>query len=353
MFLAFKEIKHEKLRYALITAMILMISYLIFILTSLALGLANENTSGIYSWNFKHIILNADANTSLSQSLLTANQISAQKITNKEALIGQASVVVKKAASSNVDANFVGIKSNQFIYKDLQLSLGHLPKNDQQIVVDSSFRNSGYHLNDWVTLNSNTKKYQIVGFVKNAQYNMSPIIYGRLTAWSSLKNVSPTFKASAIISRKNYYTAKTKKTASYSTNSLIQKLPGYSAQNTTFSLMIAFLLIISLIIVTVFLYIITIQKIPNYAVLRAQGIPASILVKSTISQAISLVGAGLTLGIFFTWITTVFIPKSAPMSFNIPLLSLVALSLIVTSILGTLLPIKAILHVDPITIIGG
>ncbi len=40
MYLALKEIKHEKVRYSLIIAMVVLISYLVFILTSLALGLA-------------------------------------------------------------------------------------------------------------------------------------------------------------------------------------------------------------------------------------------------------------------------------------------------------------------------
>lgn len=44
MFLALKEIKREKLRYGLIISMIVLIAYLIFVLTSLALGLAQENT---------------------------------------------------------------------------------------------------------------------------------------------------------------------------------------------------------------------------------------------------------------------------------------------------------------------
>ncbi len=49
MFLALREIKKEKLRSGLIIAMIVLISYLIFILTSLALGLARENTDLDYS----------------------------------------------------------------------------------------------------------------------------------------------------------------------------------------------------------------------------------------------------------------------------------------------------------------
>lgn len=53
MFLALKEIKREKLRYGLIISMIVLIAYLIFVLTSLALGLAQENTQVIDSWQYK------------------------------------------------------------------------------------------------------------------------------------------------------------------------------------------------------------------------------------------------------------------------------------------------------------
>ena len=50
MFLALKEIKYEKLRYGLITLMIFLIAYLIFMLSSLSVGLASENTQAVNSW---------------------------------------------------------------------------------------------------------------------------------------------------------------------------------------------------------------------------------------------------------------------------------------------------------------
>lgn len=65
MYLALKKIKHEKVRYSLIIAMVVLISYLVFILTSLALGLARENTYAIESWDFKRIALNRDADVNL------------------------------------------------------------------------------------------------------------------------------------------------------------------------------------------------------------------------------------------------------------------------------------------------
>lgn len=73
MFLALKEMRKEKLRYSLIIAMIVLISYLIFILTSLALGLAQQNTDAINSWGMQSIIMNKDADISLSQSLIKKN----------------------------------------------------------------------------------------------------------------------------------------------------------------------------------------------------------------------------------------------------------------------------------------
>lgn len=47
MFLALKEMKYEKLRYGLIVAMIVLISYLMFFLMGMMLGLQNENDAAI------------------------------------------------------------------------------------------------------------------------------------------------------------------------------------------------------------------------------------------------------------------------------------------------------------------
>ena len=56
MFLAVKEIRHEKLRYGLIISMIVLIGYLMFMLMGMMLGLANENTAAIDSWDAKSVV---------------------------------------------------------------------------------------------------------------------------------------------------------------------------------------------------------------------------------------------------------------------------------------------------------
>lgn len=87
MFLALKEIKHEKLRYGLIILMIFLISYLIFMLSSLAVGLASQNTQAIENWNAQKIVLNKNANISMSQSILTKDDLKTQKLARMKQLL--------------------------------------------------------------------------------------------------------------------------------------------------------------------------------------------------------------------------------------------------------------------------
>ncbi len=352
MFLAIKEIKKEKLRYGLIILMIFLISYLIFILSSLAVGLASENTQAIETWNAKQVILNKNANVSMSQSVLTKTDLANVTMSKNEALLGQTPVVAKSKSKAQVSSQFIGVKKNQFIYQDQELIAGRKANSDHEVVVDQAFKVKGYHLGDQLKLNGSAQKYQIVGFARNAKINIAPIIYGTLPTWKKLRQGIPDLRASAIISRQANYRENHGNMKTYAINDFINKLPGYTAQNMTFQLMIGFLFVISLIIIAVFLYILTMQKMHNFAVMRAQGIPTSTLVKATVSQALILVGAGIVLGLAATFITAKLLPAAVPMSFTWQIIASGTVGLFLTGMIGSLIPIRSIIKVDPAKAIG-
>lgn len=352
MFLALKEIRHEKLRYGLIIGMILLISYLVYVLSGLAYGLAQQNTQAIDSWQAQSIALDGDANVSLSQSLVTTKTAKQLTMTKSQAYLGQAGIVAKASHRPNLSAQFLGLNRSQFIYRSLTLTAGHKPTTDRQIVADTAFQQQGYRLGDHVTLNSATGQYTIVGFTKNAKLNVAPVVYGTMATWRTLRGVTPAFKASAIVSKRADQTV-VSPLKTYRINTFVNKLPGYSAQNTTFTFMIGFLMIIAVVVIAVFLYILTMQKLPNYAVLRAQGIPARFLVTTTLGQALVLVVSGLALGAVLTFATMRVLPLGVPISFNLPLLLGVTGGILLTGIVGALIPVKLILKVDPVTVIGG
>lgn len=352
MFLALKEIRHEKLRYGLIIGMIVLVTYLVFVLSGLSYGLAQQNTQAISSWDASRIALDKDANDSLPQSLITDATAKKVNMTSHEAYLGQAGVVAKAKGQAKLSAQFLGISRDQFIYKRVKVASGHKPVKANQIMVDDSFKDNGYALGDKVTLNSTNDKYTIVGFTHNAKMSVAPVVYGSLKTWRTLSHVTSDYKANGIVSNDANFST-THGLSTLSMSQFINKLPGYSAQNTTFTFMIAFLMVIAMVVIAVFLYILTMQKLPNYAVLRAQGIPAKVLVTTTISQALLLVVGGLVIGATLTLATVLALPAGVPMSFNLPLLGGVTAGILLTGVVGALIPVKIILNVDPVSAIGG
>lgn len=349
MFLAVKEILHEKFRYGLIMAMFILISYLMLILMGLMLGLANENTAAVKSWDTQTVFLNKDSNDSLSQSLITNDQ--AKNLSKNDALVGATPVVVETTGEKKHEQNvqYVGLDKQQFIYQDkIKLTAGHKAKNAHQVVLDEGLKDKGYRIGQKITLNSLPTKYEVVGFAKNAKLNIAPIIYGNLDTWRQLKGVNGSIVASGIFSQQKQSSSAFPQLSHYTVREFINKLPGYTAQNTTFIFMISFLMVISLIIIAVFLYILTMQKMSHFAVLRAQGVPAKHLVSATLAQAVILVVVGDLGGILLTALTSLTLPTSVPILMNWPLIGGLSVVMIILGILGALLPVRLIVKIDPV-----
>lgn len=351
MFLAWKEIRYEKVRYGLITCIILLISYLIFILSALAFGLANENTQVIKEWQMQTIILNENSNLNLNQSILTKQDLEKNKLTKQDSSIGQVPIVVKKAKRKTVSSQLIAIKREQYIFKTMSLVAGRKFNNKHEVVVDSLFNQYGYQIGDKIKFNGKNDSYKIVGFVKNAKLNIAPLVYGDFSLWKKIRPMAPTAQATAIVSQRklNYHHKQAK---NYSTKQFVLKLPGYVAQNTTFEMMITFLFIISLITIAIFLYIVTMHKLPSYAVLRAQGVSAKMLVKATVLQSFLLSVVGSMLGLVFTLLTLKAMPITVPMYLSSWMMVSVILGMIFVGLVGSLIPVRSILKVDPASAIN-
>lgn len=75
MFLAWNEIKRNKLKFGLIVGILVLISYLLFLLSGLANGLINMNTEGIKKWKADAIVLKKDANETVQQSIFKTSKV--------------------------------------------------------------------------------------------------------------------------------------------------------------------------------------------------------------------------------------------------------------------------------------
>ncbi|NLS37359.1 FtsX-like permease family protein [Fructobacillus tropaeoli] len=350
MFLAWHEIKKEKLRYGLVVAVIAMIAYLIFILSALALGLANENTAAVNSWQTKSVVLSQDANGDLSQSLLT--QADANQVGEKQADLLALTPGILKQGSQRDSAMFVGLSKNSQVAQSISLTKGRLWQSKNEVVVSSKLADQGIKLGQKITLGLQSQPLTVVGFAKNAEYNMAPIVYGDRSQWAAIKGTTNQFVGSGFVSRQKL-TVSGDNLQVATKAALFEKMPGYSAQNKTFVLMIAFLILISVVIVAIFLYILTVQKMENFAVLRAQGIPVSYLVLNTLSQTILMMAVAVVISMGLALGTSAIMPAAVPMFFNFSLIGMTGLALVVMGLLGAVIPMRLIAKIDPVTVIGG
>jgi putative ABC transport system permease protein len=361
MFLALREMRHSKPRFALIVVMIALISYLIFVLTALASGLAGSNRQAIDSWRAQAIVLSSEANGSLSQSSLSAQQVSNLDTGSRAARIGQLAVTADGPGRQKTSAQLLGIDPDEFVFHQLQVSAGEKRLQAHDAIVDTGLRDAGYRLGDAISVGGSGPKLTIVGFTERAKLSVAPVIYTTLATWRTLKSgAAPAaaqpgeaLAASAVIFQNDAPTALPRGTARLTMDAFIGKLPGYRAQNLTFEFMIGFLFAITLVVIAIFLSILTMQKIPSFAVLKVQGILTRYLVQNTIGQAMLVTAAGVTVGGALTAITAVAVPSTVPMSFDLPLLAAAALLLLIMSVIGSLASVRTIVRIDPVAIVGG
>lgn len=71
MYLAIKEILHNKLRYSLVLVTVFLISFMVFFMTSLAIGLVRDNRTAADNWDSTGVVLSKYANKNLTASFIT------------------------------------------------------------------------------------------------------------------------------------------------------------------------------------------------------------------------------------------------------------------------------------------
>lgn len=94
MFLALNEIRHSKLRYALVIGVTFLIAYLVFFLTGLSYGLAQEYQMAIDKWQATDILLSDKANDSLSMSQLDPKILDQVKAKEKAVLAQSPGIII-------------------------------------------------------------------------------------------------------------------------------------------------------------------------------------------------------------------------------------------------------------------
>lgn len=354
MFLAINEIRHSKLRYALVTGVMFLIAYLVFFLTGLAYGLAQDNRMAVDKWEADQILLTEEANDNLNMSMLPRSLYDEVDAPEKAVLAQTAGVVTKEDNGEKVDVTFFGIDPDQFLAPNI--TDGEMFASDDEAVADSSIEEEyGISIGDTIKLAGSDKKLKIVGFTDNARFSVAPVLYTSIGAYQEIRfekeDDSENARINAIVTRGKIKEVPDDLVAT-DISKFINELPGYNAQVLTFGFMIGFLIVIAAIVIGIFIYVLTMQKSEIFGVMKAQGISSRYIAFSVIAQTFLLATSGVLIGGLATIGTVLVLPAAVPFQINLLFFASISVMMILIAMLGAFFSVRTIVKIDPLKAIG-
>ncbi|HGF7610373.1 TPA: ABC transporter permease [Enterococcus faecium] len=341
---------HNKLRYSLVLVTVFLISFMVFFMTSLAIGLVRDNRTAADNWDSTGVVLSKYANKNLTASFITEDNYK-DKLSDDAVPLGYMFAVTNlKNDDTTVNISIFAQNWNSFIAP--KLIEGHYPESKNEVIIDQSMENYNIKMGDQIQLNGSTDEYKVVGITNDSKFFTVPVIYTDLSTYWKLQHTDKTTKTISAIVLNNDVDVSGEGLVQVTEQDMISNIPGYIPEVNVFMGMIIALVVITCLVVGIFIYIIMIQKLGLYGIMRAQGIQSKTIIWSLFCQIFVLSGMGVLMALIGVWAVKFVLPATLFFYPSWLAYSLLGLAIIIMALLGGLISLPKILKIDPIEAIG-
>ena len=365
-----KELKHAKFRYVMMSIIIILIAWLVFILSGLGNGLSTLSAATVKNLDADYVVYEKSAGASFNKSILPGDlidEIKKNKDVKDAAVFGSSMAAVSKEktddSNKKTDVALIGITAGSFIEPDVIEGKQLSTSEKLGVLANKSLKDAGYKMGDELLVSNSNMKLTIIGFVENETFNHLPALFSNMDTWRDYQYAAPgsdngvknpvqaiTLKAPNLDAAQLDKEIKGIETVTKSV--AVKGMPGYKEETGTISMMLAFLIVISAFIIAVFFYVITIQKTPQFGVMKAIGASNRFISKAIVAQVFILSFFGIMVGIGLTYLTALAFPKDMPFDLDPKLVVIYAISLLVISLLSSVVSVRQITKIDPLTALG-
>lgn len=367
MFLALRELRHSRLRYGLIGAILALVAWLVFLLSGLANGLATDNASAIQNMNTDYVVFQSGSRVLLHRSLLpmtTVDEVRRVAGVRDATPLGQFTITIERAGSNDqVDATVLAIDPTSFLAPRILQGSGLAASQPDGVVINRTAQRAGVKLGDTLKVLPSGQQLTVVGFTEGQTYSHLPVIFMSIPLWESLR--FPTMGAEGIpadaisaIAVKMDASATTSVERQVSgvevasRDTVLQNLPGYKEEMGSVTMIQTFLFIIAAFIMAAFFYVLTLQKSNQFGVLKALGAGTRFLARDLVGQVLMLTALGIVLGALLSYAVAAVIPAGVPFALDTKLVVVYGGVLLLVALVGTLLSLFQIAKVDALVAIG-
>lgn len=331
--MAWKEMKKNKAKFLIVGTVVLLVSLLTFIISGLASGLSQDNVSLIKNMPEGTFYMSEDADETYTQSHID-KQKRDEFIKREESFAFSLQMGALKTQSANQQGVAFLTSTETSLFNRVQSG---------EVILDHSLKEEGIKIGDQLSSPQFQGTFEVVDFVNNQRFNHSPV------AFINQKDFHSLFRTTEF---QLIYSAEPKDSIgglkAFSKNEFLSTIPSYQAEQMTLNMIIWFLIVISGMLFAIFFYMMNVQKIGMYGILKALGIRTGDLFKMMWSQMGLITCAALTVSAIISQIFQVFAPDTMP--YHLPLTTTVQLSVVffVVGFLGSTLSGFQIKKIEPL-----
>lgn len=334
--IAWKEIKKNKAKFIILGSIIFLVSFLTFIISGLANGLSQDNAALIKDLPDGQFYMNADANETYNLSRI--DESVQTNVLNEQ----------KDAAALSIQMGFVNDMH------DKQYSIAFVTSTDSksfesvdkgELILDRSLEDKGIKIGDILTNNQFSGEFKVKGFVDQKKYSHAPVAFINMEDYKEIYRVNEmqlifvpgTDQAQVVTGLQ-----------SFSNKEFLNTIPSYSAEQMSLNMIIWFLVAISGMLFAIFFYMMNVQKIGLYGILKALGVKTSRLFGMMWYQMIFITVIALGLSVALSQGFAFIAPKGMPFSLTLETTVQLSIVFLIIGFIGATLSGLQIKKVEPL-----
>lgn len=333
--MAWKEMKKFKLRYLILGFIVFLISMLTLSISGLANGLSDDNASLIKHMPDGTFYMADDAEDNYSFSTIEDEQVEALQEGN-HTLFSIQMGEINNADDKKFSTAFVASEGGDYF-----------PEVKQgKIILESSFEEEGFEIGDQVTNGLMSEDLTIAGFVDGQKFSHTEVGFINHADFNDM------YKTDGYQIGFMEDGSDIEGLTSYSNADFLNTIPSYSAEQMSLNMIIVFLYVINALLFAIFFYMINVQKMSTFGILKAIGVKQSSLFVMMWVQMLAITIISLIPAIGLSVLLNAVVPDGMPFFLPVDTIVFAVVAFIVIGFLGATLSGLQIRKAEPMQAIN-
>ncbi|QCU79475.1 ABC transporter permease [Citricoccus sp. SGAir0253] len=393
MYLSLRDVRSSAGRFSLLGAVVALVTLLLVFLTALTGGLAEQNVSAVRAWEdagagsdvtvafgAAHATDPADVEASFTASSVDAAQLTAWRRDGQVSWAEPVGITQARADSGAAAAalTLVGLEPGSRlapegagpVLRTEALPAGRAAADaagtagadgtagtaGTVVLSESAAADLGAAPGDRLEVNG--RALAVGGTVPDAWYSHTPVAWLPLEAWTAVSR-SPADTATVLVAGTDpaagHRPAAAQGTATVATDvaGALAALPSYSSENGSLVLMQGFLYGISSLVIAAFMAVITLQRTPDIAVLKALGATTGWVVRDALAQAAIVLLGGAVVGAGLGTAGLLLARGAVPVQLDAAAVAVPVLATLALGLAAAAAAVWRTCRVDPLVALGG